>query len=342
MRVTYIAAALVATLLAPAVASSEGFSTYRAFDRWDSSSPLQDGEDMNERDQVVGSIGVVIDRRSVDRGFRWTPGTQKVEMAKDFPGGARATWLTAINDRGTAVGTGTIIVDGNPFIRRPLMLLPNGRRVSMAHLGEPSEHSVAVDVNNAGVAIGFVGRLEYLASYAVRWNPDGSVERLDVPPEVRRINDRGDIAGYWFNGQSYLREADGTFHTFSMFSLSHLGEDGTVAGANESRAVLWTPQGGLEYLPSLPTRPGAGCYARSVNRHGQVVGTCNTEINSWAVIWQRIGGEWAIEDLARLVKDDAIAGYAWATKINDAGHILVGAAGAGEVLHPIILIPTRH
>jgi hypothetical protein len=343
MRMTCIAAALAATLLAPAVASSEGFSTYRAFDRWDRSSPIQYGEDMNERDQVVGSIWEALDGESVDRGFRWTPGTKRVELVQDFPSGAWATRLTAINDRGTAVGTGTIEVDGNAFIRRPLMLLPNGRRVALAHLGEPSQHSVAVDVNNANVAIGFVGDLEYYASYAVRWNPDGSVERLDVPAEVRRINDRGDIAGYWFNGKSYLREADGTLHTFSMTNLAHLGEDGTVAGRDGDGAVLWTLQGGLERLPMPPTKPMAGCYAASVNRHGQVVGTCTTETESRAVIWQRIGGEWAIGDLARLVKDDAIvlSAETWATKINDAGHILLDGAGRGEMLHPMILIPDK-
>jgi hypothetical protein len=214
----------------------------------------------------------------------------------------------------------------------------------MAHLGEPSQHSVAVDVNNADVAIGFVGDLEYYASYAVSWNPDGSVERLDVPAEVQRINDRGDIAGYWFNGMSYLREADGTFHTFSMTNLAHLGEDGTVAGTDRNQAVLWTSQGGLERLPLLPNKPRAGCYATSVNRHGQVVGACTTETESRAVIWQRIGGEWAIGDLARFVKDDAIVSSAdtWATKINDAGHILLDGAGRGEILHPMILIPIRH
>jgi hypothetical protein len=100
----------------------------------------------------------------------------------------------------------------------------------------------------------------------------------------------------------------------------------------------------LERLPLPPNKPMAGCYAASVNRHGQVVGTCTTETESRAVIWQRIGGEWAIGDLARLVKDDAIvlSAETWATKINDAGHILLDGAGRSEMLHPMILIPTRH
>ena len=44
---------LVTALAHPAVPLSAGFSTYRAFDRWDHTSPIQRGEDMNQRDQAV-------------------------------------------------------------------------------------------------------------------------------------------------------------------------------------------------------------------------------------------------------------------------------------------------
>lgn len=341
MRITRVVAALAVASL-PAVASSEGFSTYRAFDQWDRSSPNQRGADMNQRDQVVGSAQGLLNGESVERGFRWTPGTGRIDWVQDFPGGDQSTRLVAVNDRGAAVGIGTIEVGGNRYVRRPLMLLPNGRRLALAHPGEPSQHSVPVDVNNAHIAIGFVGDWEHQPSYAIRWNTDGSVERLDVPAWVQHINDRGDIAGYWTNGMSYVREANGTLHTFPIANVAHLGEDGTVAGRDGDQAVLWTPEGGLERLPLPPIKPMAECAAASVNRHGQVVGTCYTQSESRAVIWQRINGEWAIGDLARLVKDDAIvlSAETWAWKINDAGHILIDGAGRGEMLHPMILVPT--
>lgn len=343
MRTTCIAAAALAAALAPpAFASPEGFSTYRAFDRWERSGPIQRGEDMNQRDQVVGSARGSLNGDFVERGFRWTPGTGKIDWVQDFPGGHDATRLVAVNDRGTAVGTGTVAVNGNNYIRRPLMLLPSGRRVALAHLGEPSQVSIPVDINNANVVIGYVGDLEYQPSYAIRWNADGSGERLDVPAAIKRINDRGDIAGYWFNGKSYLLEANGTVHTFPMSHLEYLGEDGTVAGRDGEHAVIRHPDGSFERLPLPPIKPMADCIAASINRHGQVVGTCTTETESRAVIWQRIGGEWAIGDLARLVKDNALVltAEAWGIKINDAGHILIDGAGQGESLHPMILVPT--
>jgi hypothetical protein len=280
-------------------------------------------------------------RKGGNDGYRWSPPDQ-VDKVRDFRSGWDNVDLVAISDSGTAVGYGFVKSQRNRFVKRALLMRPNGERVALRHLGGPEDDSEAVDVSDAG-AVGLVKSDHGELLYSVRWLPDGTVERLDLPGEVEAINARGDIVSRLDENYSYLATASGEHFHVPLPSISTLNDQGVVAGRTGSRLrhapAIWSVERGLEVLPTPPQLPNADCRAEGVNRHLQVVGTCQPQHdNGRALMWLHIDGAWQMADLSWQVRDHSLVpwGTNWVVGINDAGRILVhGYFG------PTMLIPAR-
>lgn len=345
IRTALALSALWATV-ASATGVQPGFTTYRAYydqaDRPVGHEPL----DMNESGQVVGSLWT---SPWPQNAFRWTP-PHRFERVEGASALGTRVHLAAINDHGVAVGLATIIENGVE-VSRGLALQADGQRRLLAH-GDPLEHMAAVDVNNDGTVIGTARGGDIRKPHAVRWSPDGTLERLfDIPHEVVALNARGDIAGVVRPGVGFLREASGALHRIPM-TLHALNDEGVVAGRVGSvrrRAALWTAAGGVEVLP-VP-RAATECEARDVNRHLQVVGFCHEMRTgkvpvSRPVLWQPVDGRWQGASLAGLLEQGHISleGSSHALRITDAGHILVYASPTlpPSYKRAMVLVPVRH
>lgn len=334
----------ITTLLAVALwtsyaqAAVDGFPLYRTIDPTPDPRSNPHVLDMNAKDQIVGhEIGANDTKVAV--GFRWSS-PDKVDVVRDFRSGYWATELVAISDDGTAVGHGYMSAAGDRFMKRALLMRPNGVRVALPHPGSPNEHSEAIDVSAAG-AVGRVTSSDGWHLYSVRWFADGSWERIDLPGEVVAINDRGDIVSDYDHETSRMLTASGERHVIPFSQVLTLNDGGVVAGrinAPSARGgAIWSVEGGLEVLPRPTQLPQASCYAQSVNKRGQVVGHCDPTLgDSRALTWLKIDGVWQIADLAWQVPDGTLDPKRWhnALRINDRGHILVDGAVGVKILVP--------
>ncbi|WP_374675341.1 hypothetical protein [Ideonella sp.] len=322
---------------------------YRVRHRLDGGEWTHLPEVMNERHQVVGEYR----GPTPSVGFRWSAEKDRIDYTPHPADGDGSVLLRAINRAGLAVGDAGVIVDGAMRVRA-VMLTPNGQRVQLPHPGSPEQSSRAVSVNDAGVIIGQLSDGLYRrSSRAVRWNPDGSVELLDIPPEVQHINNRGDIAGQVTtptDRTAFLQQADGTLHHFALRSVKRLLDDGTVAGytmanRHKEHAAVWTPEGGVQLLPRPLNRPATSCWANGMNSQWQVVGECfSAQDGTHAILWQRVGGEWQLVDLSWHVQGGWLArhqGGTAALHITEAGTILGYSWVAGQGFVTMILEPQR-
>ncbi|WP_374672848.1 hypothetical protein [Ideonella sp.] len=348
MHCRFRTALAVCAWLAGATAAAEappGFTTYRAYydqaDRPVGHEPL----DMNESDQVVGSLW---SQPWPQNAFRWTP-PHRFERVEGASALGTYAHLQAINDHGLAVGD-TTVIDNGVALWRGLALEPDGQRHVLAH-EHPMEHMVAVDVNNHGTVLGVAHGGLHGKRHVVLWAPDGTLERLfDIPHDVVAINDDGDIAGHVRTGVSFLRKASGALLRIPM-TLHALNDERVAAGrvgTGRRRAAIWSETGGLERLP-VP-RLATECEARDVNRHLQVVGFCHEMRSgrvpvSRPVIWQKIDGQWQGASLAALLEQGhiSLAGSSHALRITDAGHILVYASPTPPPSYKraMVLVPVR-
>jgi hypothetical protein len=341
MRLFAIRRLLVGSVLAigalPALAAVDGFPLYWGHKLFPKQERLERAWDMNAKDQVVGEMS---SRKGGYDGFRWSP-PGHVDKVRDFRSGYDNVNLVAISDSGTAVGYGFVKSQRNRFVKRALLMRPNGERVALRHLGGPEEDSEAVDVSDAG-AVGFVSVNGELL-YSVRWLADGTVERLELPDRVTAINARGDIVSRLDENYSYMVTATGEAFRVPLPFVTTLNDQGVVAGRTGSELrhapAIWSVERGLEVLPTPPQLPNASCYAEGVNRHLQVVGTCQPQHdNGRALMWLHIDGAWQMADLSWQTRDHSLVpwGTNWVVGINDAGRILVqGYFG------PTMLIPAR-
>lgn len=317
--------------------AADGFSTY------DIMGPMGDCahvSGINAHSAVVGAEFC----GGGSRGFVWMP-RRGVRIVSDFETGWEDAHLAQVNDHGVAVGYGTVQVGTDMGVHRAMLMPAKGSRVALAHLGTPEQSSDAVAINNGGVVIGHVGFTGNYALFNVRWNPDGTAERLDLPPytAVRAINAQGAIAYTSFGDDtSYLLEPSGTRHAFQMPAVTGLNDNGNVVGWDNRGGLVWSAERGLERLPGPPDRPKAVCTTSGINNQDQVVGECSKETSRLrAVIWQRIDGVWQIASLPQLVRHGALRKdrYSWTYGINDAGHILLQGvtsdSGGAMILVPL-------
>ncbi|WP_374675340.1 hypothetical protein [Ideonella sp.] len=351
---TALAAAFTAALCAaaPAAASGANPPDYRVLHLLDDPAWLPTAYAMNERDQVVG-MAYAADFSTIT-GFRWTPARERMDRVSDFPsGGDDGVELVAVNRQGLAVGHGTVNVGDHRGVLRALKMLPNGRRVALPHPGGAGQSSRAVAVNDDGVIIGHLYDDPWSKPvHAVRWTPDGQVERLDMPADVLRINRRGDIAGVLNAPRkqyAFVQQPDGTRHRFDMVDVRQLRDDGTAVGSAVAagqglHAALWTLAGGVELLPRPTHLPHFSCWANGMNSQRQVVGECADDVKeSRAVLWHEVNGQWTLVDLTWQVRGGLLThgGRSAALHITDAGHILVDTyvQGRGDTI--AVLAPVQ-
>lgn len=95
-----------------------------------------------------------------------------------------------------------------------------------------------------------------------------------------------------------------------------VGQADTAGGA----LVAFVYENGVS--TALPLLPGfASALASSVNNSGVIVGSCTPETGpSRAVKWEKVAGEWTVNDLGTL--EAANGGLGVATRINDSGKIV--------------------
>jgi probable HAF family extracellular repeat protein len=195
------------------------------------------------------------------------------------------------------------------------------------------------DINEHGDSVGQIN-LDDGTAVAALWRADGSLVELGVPDwmpydyaRAFAINDHGVVVG---NASLFRMEDDGYYHEYNdpfvwteakgFRRLPHIGDDrhntepyavnndGYVVGQShigwEQHAVMWSPDGTIEDLGTLPGQSDA--WARSINESGVVVGSSGDD----AFVWARADG---MRRLADFGFDGA------ATKVTNDGWVMGSA-----------------
>lgn len=191
---------------------------------------------INESGQVVGLAETAAGGVHT---FLWQSRTGMIDLGSLSLGGdPNDTRPRAINNRGCIVGEAED-ADGNQHG----FLWERGAMIDLGTLGGSS--SIATDINDGGVVVGYATTADSLESYAVRWM-DGQIESLGTLgrwSQARAVNNRGDVVGV-------SRSNDGLAHAF-------LWRGGVLRSLND----LIAPESGW-FL----------AYANDINDAGQIVG----------------------------------------------------------------------
>lgn len=168
----------------------------------------------------------------------------------------------------------------------------------------------ALGINSAGVIVGSLYSTT-TGTRAVRWNVDGTVTELAAVPgayyaQARGINDSGQITGRVQRNMgsepvvhAVRWNTDGTATilnavpgvTDESSGANAINSGGLIAGETTNTAgrivgALWTPDGTVTTLPTLPGLPaGTIDFATTVNIRGVVVGSAGGN----AVRWNQTG-----------------------------------------------------
>jgi probable HAF family extracellular repeat protein len=237
---------------------------------------LPDGEyglatDINNRDEVVGTRN--------GRAFLWSRGV--LTDLGTLPGGGYSS-AAAINDRGEVVGSSGTATSVHAFRWR------DGLMTDLGALPGEWSRSFANDINNAGVAVGESGVMEFAA---IRWPRDGTMQQLtDVGSGAKSINDHGDITGTSSGGVFVWHRDAFTYiprpsPTWFMWPNA-INNKMEVVGFVQGDAFLWH-HGQLTMLPRLADLTTG---ANDINDHGQIAGFSAAGLggmNYHAVIWTR-------------------------------------------------------
>jgi probable HAF family extracellular repeat protein len=231
--------------------------------------------DVNNRGEIVGgsdlpdgTIGAFLWRsgRLIDLGT----------LGGDF------TWATAVNDRGDVVGLASTAGGMHAFV---------WHRGMMQDLGAPVDgFSRAYDVNDRGQVVGEVS-VDGMNSVPVRWQRGGSHRLTGRFGVAAAVNDRGQVAGYFYDGGSFLWSRGqlvdlGGVPGATVTQAQGINERGQVVGYTGIDAFLWQ-RGRINALPRLT---GSTTGARDINSCGQIVGYSATTpdgVNYHAVLWTR-------------------------------------------------------
>jgi probable HAF family extracellular repeat protein len=230
--------------------------------------------DINTRDEVVG------DRNG--RAFLWRRGV--LTDLGTLPGGDYST-ATAINDRGEVAGWSNSSTSGFHAFR-----WRDGVMTDLGVIPGDFSASFAADINNAGVVVGQSGMMNFVP---VRWPRNGAIQLLsETSGNAVSINDRGDIAGFYYTGlprgflwhRGELTEIPGP-PGLMFFRPTAINNRTQIVGGTDYEAFHWH-HGQLTILPPLVSTSGA----RDINNRGQIVGFSSVRtdgLNYHAVLWTR-------------------------------------------------------
>jgi len=206
--------------------------------------------------------------------------------------------------------------------------------------------SEAYAINAAGQVVGAVANPSMHRRAAVRWT-NGKAEVLGMLPPLSwgdfnfsvayGINTQGDVVGASGNFQPVVMSGliGATAFLYRHGELEALGKDSEsfmalgindstqIVGAHAYRGFLWA-DGKLIVLDPLSTRAGGnGCWAKSINAHGQIAGatTVNQEkavdLPVHACLWQADTTR-PVQDLGTLPDHP----NSFATQINAGGDVV--------------------
>jgi probable HAF family extracellular repeat protein len=220
---------------------------------------------LNDFGEVVGTSP-----STSGHAFRWTPGVGMTDLGT-LRGGSGMSEAFDINNGGEIVGHS----DGTAFSPEPFLWRPGAGMVSLA----PGSSGLALDLNDAGQVVGWIG------SQAFRFTPGIGVQFLGSLPGLgrtfaRAINDHGDVTGTaedpGGNVVHLFRWTDAT----GMVDLGLLAENAAASGLNNRGDIvgstgagwLWTAAEGRRFLNDL-IDPASGWAIRGamrINDAGQI------------------------------------------------------------------------
>jgi probable HAF family extracellular repeat protein len=283
---------------------------------------VSQAEDVNNRGEAVGISG--------GSGFGaptlWTrDGPVAIGTLDGFSGQGFAS---GINNRGQVVGTSRS-ASGHPHA----FLYEQGVLTDLGTL-PGVEESYAADVNERGDIAGGSFTI-FGQAHLVLW-VGGVIQDLGVVPFddgiATALNNRRQIVGYSSNTQGNRAWSwqDGSFALLPLpewatssfaWGLNDRGDIvGTAFGPNRAEGVVWTADGAIVAVGTLPGHVISD--ARAINNRGQVVGwSQGPDFMPRAFLWH--AGR--MIDLGTLPGGTASFGFG----INDAGAV-VGASNTGE------------
>ncbi|HEX5685796.1 MAG TPA: hypothetical protein VFY73_17370 [Ideonella sp.] len=307
-----------------------GACNTRGFFVWSQATGAQTFSDPNFPDAVfwptaINNLGVVIGGRYENQqtrnpGFIW----DEVNGFRYFAGKV-GTFLDAraINDSNEVAGIRA--VDDGAFVWKAFRWTEAD---GMSFL-KPSANrrTLATAINNAGQIAGSIENLDSGYTYAVRYEPDGSVTHI-LP-----------------------RQRPGT--PYALNELGHAA-GGMQTPKHGFQAFFWTPEAGVVDIDDRPLRSDES-YAQDMNDAGQVVGAMSWvgsggNIQETVFYWDAATG---MRDLMTLLDpNDPLTGQlsslsAPSGKINADGKIVVdGNTHSGEtwplLLTPVTPLASRH
>lgn len=184
------------------------------------------------------------------RGLRWDSAGAATELGHlgASPSGETNSGPKAINAAGTVVGYARRWgADGTDFGFSAVRWDASGTAATELDTLYPEAfENLPVAINDAGVAVGYVGFLEGRVSEAVRWDPSGAVTEL------------GHLAG----GDSVYNSAN------------DINNAGVAVGDTEGKAVYWDREGVAVDLNTLidPASGWSLLYAWTINDNGWISG----------------------------------------------------------------------
>jgi uncharacterized membrane protein len=203
----------------------------------------------------------------------------------------------------------------------------------LGSLGGPS--TVAVDVNDSGVTVGYGLAADGVTQRAFRRQPGGPIVDIGGPFDqsvANAVNEAGVAVGFTTTGgvsDAVVWNAKGKMRSLGLgpdSQATDIADDGTIVGqrgrSSDRRGfVLDAATGQIEALPYA--HPGVPQYVTAVNGHGDVVGYEYTA-GYTPVLWQ------GPDHTPVVLPYDG--GFVTPTDINDAGDIVGTDAHDGRNL----------
>ena len=303
--------------------------------------------DINNSNQACGTATIAITNGGnttiTYTGFYWQPPDNKTAV--------NLSWPKGISDTGFIAAV------------QQLYNLNSGQTTTMPYLPSTYPPLVLLDVNDAGLAVGYVQICNCSNSQGTLqipyvWDAAGGARSLTVPGAkgAAKVNNSGHIIG-WTSGNSmadsyfFDLETNTYIYMSSVFTEPNvkttavdLTDDGVVVGqrlnwnGTISWGYTWSAKDGVTLLPlpSFTYQP----YVKpsGINRHGQVVGSIYLpNASSRAFLYDPAQGE--IRDLHTLTTTTPGFTMMTATEVNDNGWIVGFGYGGGGMYKSFVLKP---